>query len=118
MASTFRVLETRRLRSSGSRPTRSVSGRVVQCRANEAALSEGVYQARTVSLGGGRGPATASRTPPFGSPFVTFSLPVLTHDGGIISSFAISCPETGPRGPSERRTGTAEDRGDDSCHRG
>jgi hypothetical protein len=29
----------------------------------------------------------ASRTPPFGSPSVTYSLPELTHDRGIIGQF-------------------------------
>src|SRR6266853_3319271 len=39
----------------------------------------------------GEGSATASRSPPFGSPSVTFSLPELTHDGGIIYPFAHPC---------------------------
>src|SRR6266850_5273538 len=115
MASTFRVLETRWPRSSGSRPSRSVSGRVVQRPANEADLEGDFFTFRAVVRGrGGDGfPNPSFRLTPRDI-FVT----VLTHDGGIIMSFAISCPGARPRGLSERRTRTAEDRGDDSCHRG
>src|SRR5882724_4212351 len=107
MASMFRVLETRRPRSSGSRPSPSVSARVVQRPANEADLEGDFFTFRAV-VGGGS--ATASRTPPFGSPSVTFLLPVLTHDVGIIISFA-TLSGRGAKGLSEHRMQTREDRG-------
>src|SRR5436309_496781 len=57
------------------------------------------------------------RPPPFGSPSVKYSLPELTHDGGIIYPIRTPClgrPEGGPWASGENR----EVRGHDSYRRG